>query len=116
MQSTWGESWKSSESITTKIAFTSRLVAAPRENDLAIRRPPMPSLITTPGGTIAAGCFRCQSQRNLRIRHGQLQGAPDRCRWLVVRWPDSSNRCLGGALSDSDELPEPRLCRRGRVN
>jgi hypothetical protein len=24
MQSTWGESWKSSEFITTKIAFTSR--------------------------------------------------------------------------------------------
>jgi hypothetical protein len=47
MQSTWGESWKSSEIITTKIAFTSRSVAALRENDLANRRPPMPSLITT---------------------------------------------------------------------
>ena len=28
------------------------------------RRPPMPSLITTLGGTIVAGCSRCQSQRN----------------------------------------------------
>jgi hypothetical protein len=26
--------------------------------------PPMPSLTTTLGGTIAAVCFRCQSQRN----------------------------------------------------
>jgi len=31
----------------------------------------MPSLITTLGGTIAAVCSRCRSQRNLRIRHGQ---------------------------------------------
>ena len=28
------------------------------------RRPPMPSLITTLGGTIAAVYSRCQSQRN----------------------------------------------------
>jgi hypothetical protein len=46
-------------SITTKIAFTSRSVAAPRENDLANRRPPMPSLTTTLGGIIAAVCSRC---------------------------------------------------------
>jgi hypothetical protein len=64
MQSIWSESWKSSEFITTKIAFTSRSVAALQENDLANRYPPMPSLITTLGGTIAAVCFRCQSQRN----------------------------------------------------
>jgi hypothetical protein len=31
---------------------------------------PMPSLTTTLGGTIAAVCSRCQSRRNLRIRHG----------------------------------------------
>jgi hypothetical protein len=30
-------------------------------------------LITTLGGTIAAVCSRCQSQRNLRIRHGQAK-------------------------------------------
>jgi len=34
----------------------------------------MPSLITTLGGTIAAVCSRCRSQRNLRIRHGQAAG------------------------------------------
>jgi hypothetical protein len=39
-------------------------VAALQENDLANRRPSMPSLITTIGGTIAAGCSRWQSQRN----------------------------------------------------
>jgi hypothetical protein len=39
-------------------------VVALEENDLANRRPPMPSLITTLGGTIAAVCSRCQSQRN----------------------------------------------------
>jgi hypothetical protein len=43
---------------------TSRSVAALQENDLASRRPPMPSLITTLGGTIAAVCSKCQSQRN----------------------------------------------------
>src|SRR6266436_5883554 len=64
MQSIWSESWKSSEFITTKIAFTNRSVAALQENDLANRRPPMQSLITTLGGTIAAVCSRCQSQRN----------------------------------------------------
>jgi putative transposase len=30
--------------------------------------PPMPSLTTTLGGTIAAVCSRCRSQRNFRIR------------------------------------------------
>src|SRR5258707_4117536 len=64
MQSIWSESWKSSEFITTKIAFTSRSVAALQENDLAHRYPPMLSLSTTLGGTFAAVCFRCQSQRN----------------------------------------------------
>jgi hypothetical protein len=39
-------------------------VAALQENDLANRRPPMPILITTLGGTIAAVYSRCQSQRN----------------------------------------------------
>ena len=39
-------------------------MAALQENDLANRYPPMPSLTTTLGGTIAAVCFRCQSQRN----------------------------------------------------
>src|SRR5260370_36933263 len=72
MQWTWGESWKSSEIITTKIEFTSRSMAVLRENVLANRRPPMPSLPTTLGGTIAAVCSRCRSQRNLRMRHGQL--------------------------------------------
>ena len=53
-----------SEFITTGIAFTSRSVAALRENDLANRRPPMQFLITTLGGTIAADCSKCQWQRN----------------------------------------------------
>src|SRR5205807_5047263 len=56
-------SLKSSENTTTKIAFTSRSVAALPEKDLASRRPPMPSF-TMLGGTIAAVCSRCQSQRN----------------------------------------------------
>jgi hypothetical protein len=51
---------------------TSRSVAALRENDLANRRQPMRSLITTLGGTIAAVFSRCRSQRNLRFRHGQV--------------------------------------------
>jgi len=63
-QSTWSESWKSSEFITTKIAFTSRSVAALQENDLANHRPPMPSLITTLDGTIAVVCSRCQGLHN----------------------------------------------------
>src|SRR6266571_3352090 len=72
MQSIWSESWKSSEFITTKIAFTSRSVAALQEKDLANRRPPMRALITTLGGTIAAVCSRCQSQRNYEfVTHRQ---------------------------------------------
>ena len=35
-----------------------------RREDLANRRPPMASLITTLGGIIAVVCSRCQSQRN----------------------------------------------------
>jgi hypothetical protein len=61
--------------ITTTIAFTSRSMAILRENDLASRRPPTPSLTATRGGTIAAVCFRCRSRRNLRIRHAQARGA-----------------------------------------
>jgi class 3 adenylate cyclase len=38
-----------------------------REKDLANRRPPMPSLITMLGGTIAAVCSRCQLQRKTTI-------------------------------------------------
>src|SRR5713101_5203942 len=86
MQSIWSESWKSSEFITTKIAFTSRSVAALQENDLANRYPPMPCLTTTLGGTIAAVCFRCQSQRNYEFAMDRrrydaahvLDGAMDR--------------------------------------
>jgi len=55
-----------------KIAFTSRSAAALWENDLANRRPPMPSSTTTRCGTIAAVYSRCQSQRDLRMRLGQL--------------------------------------------
>jgi hypothetical protein len=73
MQSIWSESWKSSEFITTKIAFTSRSVAALQENDLANRYPPMPSLTTTLGGTTAAVCFRCQSQRNYEFAMDRFQ-------------------------------------------
>ena len=58
-----------------KIAFTSRSVAVLQESDPANRRPPMPSLITTLGDTIAAVCSRCQSRRDLRIRHGQVTSA-----------------------------------------
>ena len=53
-------------------------MAALRENDLANRYPPMPSLTTTLGGTIAAVCFRCQSQRNYEFamdRLGEAIGA-----------------------------------------
>jgi hypothetical protein len=39
-------------------------MVALRENDLANCRPPLPSLTTTRGGTIAAVCSRCRSQRN----------------------------------------------------
>src|SRR5437762_3329218 len=53
-----------SEIITTKVAFTSRSVAALQEKDLANRRPSMPSLTTTLGGTIAAVCSRCRSRHN----------------------------------------------------
>ena len=42
-----------------------------QENDPANRRPPIPSLITTLGDTIAAVCSRCQSRSDLRIRHAQ---------------------------------------------
>jgi len=73
-QSTWSESWKSSEFITTKIAFTSRSAATPQEKDLASRRRPMPFSITTLGGTILAVCSRWQSQRNYEFathRSGQ---------------------------------------------
>jgi hypothetical protein len=72
MQSIWSESWKSSEFITMKIAFTRRSVAALQENDLANRYPPMPSLTITLGGTIAAVCFRCQSQRNYEFAMDML--------------------------------------------
>jgi hypothetical protein len=48
-------------------------MAALRENDLANRRPPMPSLTTMLGGTVAAVYSRCRSQRDLRIRHGQVE-------------------------------------------
>ncbi|MGZ9106803.1 MAG: hypothetical protein ACXW3M_13590, partial [Rhodoplanes sp.] len=67
--------WKSSEIITTNIAFTSHSMAVLRENDLANRRRPMLCLPTTLGGTIVAVCSRCQSRRNLRIRHGQARPA-----------------------------------------
>jgi hypothetical protein len=36
-----------------KIAFTCRPAAALRQNDLANRRPPMPSLAITRGGTLS---------------------------------------------------------------
>ena len=39
-------------------------------NVLANRRPPLPSFTATLGGTTAAVCSRCQSRRDLRIRHG----------------------------------------------
>jgi len=39
-------------------------------------RPPMPSSTTTRGGTIAAVYSRCQSERDLRIRHGQAWQGP----------------------------------------
>jgi hypothetical protein len=63
---------KSSELITTTIAFTNRSAGALRENDLASRRlPPRVSLPTTPGGAIAVASSKCRSRRNLRIRHAQ---------------------------------------------
>ena len=48
------------------------LVAALQEKGLANRRPPMPSLITTLGGIIAAVCSRCQSQRNYEFAMDRL--------------------------------------------
>jgi hypothetical protein len=62
-----------------KIAFTSRSVAALPEKDLANRRPPMASLITTLGGIIAAVCSRCQSQRNYEF-------AMDRSSRPLISW------------------------------
>ena len=91
MQSTWSASWKSSEIITTKTAFTNRSVAARQENDLANRRLPMQFLITTLGGTIAADCSRCQSQRNYEFAMDTVfisHATPhdnDFVRWLGTR-------------------------------
>jgi hypothetical protein len=59
-----------------------RSAAALRENDLAKRRPPVPSLPAMLGSTIAAVRSKCQSQRNLRIRHGQVQ-APTKYELVV---------------------------------
>jgi len=67
---------KSSEFITTGLAFTSRSVAALQEKDPENRRPPMPSLIITLGGTIAAVCSRCQSQRNYEFAMDTFDDAP----------------------------------------
>jgi hypothetical protein len=47
-------------------------MAVRRENDLANRRPPTPSLPATAGDTIAAVYSRCQWRHDLRIRHGQV--------------------------------------------
>jgi hypothetical protein len=61
------------------IAFSSRSAAALRQNDLANRRPPMPSLAITRGDTIATGCSRCRLQRSLRIcqdRHADALFSP----------------------------------------
>src|SRR5262245_13481281 len=105
--STWGESLKSSEIITMKIAFTSRSVAALQENDLANRRPPTPSLTTTRGGTIAAVYSRCQSQRDLRIRHGQLRSRPvDR-----LQIPGSGRDAAVAGLEDVSSQPRAGDCR-----
>jgi len=43
----------------------------------------MPSSTNTRGGTIAAVSFRCQSQRNLRIRHGQVGTTISMARWTL---------------------------------
>jgi integrase-like protein len=59
-----------------------------RETDLANRRPPTPSLSTTPGGAIAAVCSKCRSRRNLRIRHalaGRLPAPLRFCEDLRIR-------------------------------
>jgi Resolvase, N terminal domain len=59
--------------------FSSRSAAALRQNDLANRRPPMPSLAITRGDTIATGCSRCRLQRSLRIcqdRHADALFSP----------------------------------------
>jgi len=90
-------SWKSSENTTTKIAFTSRSVAALRENDLANRRPTIRSLITMLGGTIAAVCSRCQSQHNYEF-------AMDRLIWLFSRPAAYRKGCSGdpGELAGRD--------------
>src|SRR5450759_4075425 len=119
MQSTWSESWTSSEFITTKIAFISRSVAVLQEKDLANRRPPMPSLITTLGGTIAAVCSRCRSQRNLRIRHGhgRVQHASvvradeneHQSRWAHVT---ATRACIVGCLYWSRPAAVDRACPR----
>jgi hypothetical protein len=96
-QSTWSESWKSSEFITTGLAFTSRSVAALQEKDPENRRPPMPSLIITIGGTIAAVCSRCQSQHNYEF-------AMDRLIWLFSRPAAYRKGCTGdpGELAGRD--------------
>jgi hypothetical protein len=92
--------------ITMKIAFTSRSVAALRENDLANRHPPLPSLTTTRGGTIAAVCSR--SQHNLRIRHGQVtaSGRVGRAYWLRLRFVQ--NLCVRHVPNRSTQRPDIR--------
>jgi hypothetical protein len=60
-------------------------VAALPENDLANHRPPMPSLITTLGGIIAAVCSRCQSQRNYEFAMDQIKTLRQTILNLAVR-------------------------------
>src|SRR6266852_3895346 len=109
MQSIWSESWKSSEFITTKIAFTSRSVAALQEKDLANRSPPMPSLITTLGGTIAAVCSRCPSQRNYEF-------AMDTERRHHVRVRLGRRAAAGGVVRTAiNSLKHPRCYRESHL-
>src|SRR5215813_7807118 len=56
----------------------------------------MPSSTTTRGGTIAAAYSRCQSQRDLRIRHGQA----------YVQFQRSSSRKSFGAQVDPRKIFE----------
>jgi len=82
--------------------FTSRSVAALLENDLANRRLPMLCLITTLGGTIAAGCSRCQSRLNYEFamdrphrhphRRANMDGPPSRNHFQrLVAWACSES-------------------------
>jgi hypothetical protein len=106
---------KSSEFITTGIAFTNRSVAALQEKDPENRRPPMPSLIITLGGAIAAVCSRCQSQRNYEFAMDSPDSRRDTA--LQALWPylrggtgaEAIAACMNAANAGGTKLSSARI-------